>query len=612
MSNKSPVAAAQLPALLQEAISAHQAGLLDKALPLYQQFLKDESEHPTALQLAGLLHSQRAEYEPAIELMSRSLELFPEQAEVANNLANALSACGRSHEAIECYLQAVKIKPNYAEAWRNLGLTYIETDNNPAALNALKRCLKIQPNDAVACLGLSNIFKAEGEPEQAIQCLLKAIEFRPDYAEAYHNMGVCLRMQGKSSAAMECFEKARQLGLDRAEVYQNLASVQVDRQELDKAVENYRKAIARDPEDLASHRSLNSLLFQMEREEEYLQSYHQALLAKPSSQALALALGMSLNQGENYEKAEEVLTAALRHAPESSELKSLLAYTYEGQGDWKRALQTHDDAVNSADANPNHGISYARALLACQQAEKALVYAQKAADEMPFNQRAIAYLGLCWRMLENEADAFINDYENLVQVYDVPVSERFSDTFEFNRSLSQVLDKLHIGKRHPPEQTLRGGTQTHGNLLDRKEAEIQELKAGLSACVEDYISNLADHSAHPLLMRKSDRFSYSASWSVRLQPPGYHTMHVHPLGWISSAYYVHVPAEVSESDTHGGGIKFGEPDIDLGWRGLAAHKIQPQTGRLVLFPSYMWHGTVPFESSEPRTTVAFDVVPVHD
>jgi hypothetical protein len=86
-------------------------------------------------------------------------------------------------------------------------------------------------------------------------------------------------------------------------------------------------------------------------------------------------------------------------------------------------------------------------------------------------------------------------------------------------------------------------------------------------------------------------------------------MHIHPLGWISSAYYVQVPPEIVDSDVQGGGIKFGEPDIDLGDHGTARRAIQPTAGRLVLFPSYMWHGTVPFESDEPRMTVAFDVVP---
>jgi predicted 2-oxoglutarate/Fe(II)-dependent dioxygenase YbiX len=34
--------------------------------------------------------------------------------------------------------------------------------------------------------------------------------------------------------------------------------------------------------------------------------------------------------------------------------------------------------------------------------------------------------------------------------------------------------------------------------------------------------------------------------------------------------------------------------------------ILPRPGQLVLFPSTMWHGTIPFESGE-RLTIAFDV-----
>jgi hypothetical protein len=56
-----------------------------------------------------------------------------------------------------------------------------------------------------------------------------------------------------------------------------------------------------------------------------------------------------------------------------------------------------------------------------------------------------------------------------------------------------------------------------------------------------------------------------------------------------------------------GWLKFGEPDIDLGLP--QHHAVQPRPGRLVLFPSYFWHGTVPFEDTAPRLTVAFDVRP---
>jgi hypothetical protein len=38
--------------------------------------------------------------------------------------------------------------------------------------------------------------------------------------------------------------------------------------------------------------------------------------------------------------------------------------------------------------------------------------------------------------------------------------------------------------------------------------------------------------------------------------------------------------------------------------------VQPVPGRLVLFPSYMWHGTIPFHATTARTTIAFDAVPI--
>jgi len=38
--------------------------------------------------------------------------------------------------------------------------------------------------------------------------------------------------------------------------------------------------------------------------------------------------------------------------------------------------------------------------------------------------------------------------------------------------------------------------------------------------------------------------------------------------------------------------------------------IRPEPGKLALFPSYMWHGTVPFDDDQPRVTIAFDMTPL--
>ena len=58
-----------------------------------------------------------------------------------------------------------------------------------------------------------------------------------------------------------------------------------------------------------------------------------------------------------------------------------------------------------------------------------------------------------------------------------------------------------------------------------------------------------------------------------------------------------------------GWIKFGEPAFDAGFKEPVRRAIRPVPGTLVLFPSYLWHGTVPFHSAQSRTTIAFDAVP---
>lgn len=604
-----PDGGARLAPVLAQGVAAHRAGRLDDAQVLYRRYLDENPRDPDALQLLAVLHSQRGEHQAAAHALQELRRLLPLRAEIANDLGNALSRCGRPEEAVASYADAIRLQPQYADALRNLGLCYVDMERLDEARKCLEHCLQIRPEDSVGWLSLGNVHKRSRAFEEAIRCYERAIALRPDYAAAHHNLGLILRMQARSEEAIGHYETARRLGLDRAELYHNLGNALADTLDVRAAIDAYRAAVQRNARDLTSHRNLNSLLWQQELLDDYLRSYTEALAACPEAVDLRLAYAMALNQQESFEDAERVLVQGLRRAPESSALQSMLAYTLEGQRRWDEALRAHAAAVDLPGSTPHHRTSYARALLACGRPDEALQLARSAARQMPFNQHALAYLGLCWRLLGDERDAMLNDYRELVRSYEVPAPEPFRDAGQFNERLATVLEGLHVAKRYPPEQTLRGGTQTGGDLFTRRDPEIAALAAKLTECVRDYIERFPRNSEHPLFARRRERFRFAASWSVRLGCGGYHTMHVHPLGWISSAYYVQVPPEIADTPDAGGAIKFGEPDIDLGAYGTARRQIQPAVGRLVLFPSYMWHGTTPFESGRPRMTVAFDVVP---
>ena len=111
-----------------------------------------------------------------------------------------------------------------------------------------------------------------------------------------------------------------------------------------------------------------------------------------------------------------------------------------------------------------------------------------------------------------------------------------------------------------------------------------------------------------LRRRNGGGYRLAGCWSVQLAPGGYHAPHVHPEGWLSSACYIDLPPAV-DAGGHEGWIGFGAPPFACIVPTPSEHFEKPEPGKLVLFPSYMWHGTVPFGGAKPRLTIAFDLVP---
>jgi hypothetical protein len=125
--------------------------------------------------------------------------------------------------------------------------------------------------------------------------------------------------------------------------------------------------------------------------------------------------------------------------------------------------------------------------------------------------------------------------------------------------------------------------------------------------VREYIGGLPFDVNDPMGRRRSDRYRFAGFWSVRLRDGGYQPNHVHDRGWISSAYYAALMPAEKRANPHAGYLKLGEPHRPM--RGCVPERlIEPRVGALVLLPSYMWHGTVPFEGQE-RLSCAFDVIP---
>ncbi|MET0218354.1 MAG: putative 2OG-Fe(II) oxygenase, partial [Burkholderiales bacterium] len=91
---------------------------------------------------------------------------------------------------------------------------------------------------------------------------------------------------------------------------------------------------------------------------------------------------------------------------------------------------------------------------------------------------------------------------------------------------------------------------------------------------------------------------------------GHLTSHIHETGWLSGSLYLAMPG--ANADSEEGSIEFSTHGDNYPQRhaGFPKRTISPHVGDIVLFPSSLFHRTIPFSSTEERVCIAFDVKPL--
>jgi len=360
------------------------------------------------------------------------------------------------------------------------------------------------------------------------------------------------------------------------------------------------------PTDVALHVQLARLRWQNGAGENMTRNLEAAIEAHPQEMQLRLVAADLLRNAGETDKALTLLERGLALAPHSAAFLTSLGVMRADTGQIDEALRLLRAATVRAPQSSPVKRNLVSVLLRTGAAEEALRLAEELIASAPDDQQLIAYRATALRLLGDARYGDLHDYPRLVRQYRLEPQAAFADIAQFNAAFARELLALHRGQR-PLEQSLRGGTQTERNL-PRDNPVIAAFFAMLDAPVRDYIARLRDgDTRHPTDRRKSAGYRVAGSWSVQLQPGGFHINHVHPQGWLSSAYYVDLP-EIPGGDNQQGWLKFGEPAFPMPACPPDFH-VRPYPGLLVLFPSYVWHGTVPFESGGRRLTAAFDVVP---
>lgn len=598
--------------LLQQASAQIGQNRLAEAEAALNRALSIRPLEPEIFQLLGLIRQRQGRLPEAETSYRKALALKP-LPHVHYNLGTLYYQQSRIDEAVAAFAEAARLKPNYAEALLRLGqMQHIKSDF-AAAEKSFRQVLHIQPNYLLAKQFLGGVLADQGKGEEAERVLRQALAMNPrdprQVAALQHNLAVALKQQRRLPEALELFDKAQSADPNLPMIHYNRAKALEDLGDTEAAVESYKRAVERDPLNMHAHQDLNHLLYRLGRDDEFLQSLDAAAARHPEIGAMPLLKGSFLFRAGRDAEAAEAFGRASQLMPKFAAPFDMLGQIHARAGRFEEAVKAHERAIEIEPKNVGILNSLADAFLQAGDPERARDTAERAIEIDPRHQGALSRWGLALRKLEDARERELNDYESMVQVFDLPPPEGYADMETFNRDLNAYLDPMHKDAREPLEQTLRKGTQTHDNLIGRGHDLVERLRVRIDEAIAAYIASMKPDESHPLFRRRAKAVRYQGSWSARLSDCGFHTNHVHPFGWISSCYYVALPDAVADEQGKQGWLKFGEPSFDLGFSDPIRRVIKPVPGRLVLFPSYMWHGTIPFHSQQTRTTIAFDAVP---
>ena len=540
----------------------------------------------------------------------RCLKLDSTRVDIQSNLGNLYQNVGNIVEAINCYETALAYDGEFQQARLALARILNKTKEFKEAEKHAQKLLKQNRRDAEALVVLGNSLKGQQQFAAAEQTYRNALARKPNYGAASHNLGALLVQTNRNKEAIEQLKHAADCGVTGVSLQTNHVTALMGLGQLEEAEAALDSAITSGNDDVQLLELITKLRY-MRGHENFSSTFEQKIAKDAANPLLRIAYARLLQGADCFEKAENCLIDYIDSQGADAAIHCALAATQILAGNYEQALE-NTKAADALDGNNQRSLAVAiDAHICLGNADEAQTLIEQGRRQFPSDQWYLAMEATAARIQGADRYYELYDYQNFVQESVLDPPEGWSSISEFNNDLLGVLQERHRFNTHPLDQSLRHGTQTPASLLWDTNELIQKFLNCLEKPIACYREHIGYAENHPLTVRNKGTTRLTGCWSVCLHQGGYHVNHVHPEGWLSSAYYVETPGEIETSDSRAGWLQFGAPRFPIPGA-EAEHFVKPEAGKLALFPSYMWHGTVPVKGTDTRTTIAFDVTTVPD
>lgn len=384
----------------------------------------------------------------------------------------------------------------------------------------------------------------------------------------------------------------------KALAYKNLKNYQ-------KSIDIFKKIIKIDPSLDYIYANLGNLYYDLGKHSLAEEIYKKAVEIKPENIKAQNGLGLVYSNSGNDKKAIDCYKNALKFEPNNSETNFNIATSYRKIEDFQNAIIHYKNSTHKKSND---------FLLECFYLDKKGNKNKNIEDffsllkEIKNNDRLWP---LSASLSAHASKVFSRDdiYPFCRKPFDfIKKYKLFEEGILSKKLISNFLNDVlgsNITKRG--QGLLLNGEQTSGNLFLLNHDSVKEMKSLIEDKISLYRENYKDYDEG--IIKKWPKKYNLFGWLIIMNKSGSLRPHMHKEGWLSSSIYLQIPRNIKNDE---GSIQFslhGGNYPNLNDYEFNQKVYQLKTGDMVMFPSSLFHSTIPYESDDQRITLAFDIIP---
>jgi tetratricopeptide (TPR) repeat protein len=339
--------------------------------------------------------------------------------------------------------------------------------------------------------------------------------------------------------------------------------------------------------------------------------YRQVLQITPDHTDALSSLAMIEAQKKRPEKAVQLLQKAISLIDDNAGYYMNLGSALTQTGATDDAATAYLRAIELAPTYPDPYYNLGDLYLSTARPDAAIAVFDACIAARGRDFHALAYKAHALRDANNADEAaLLLDRSLFIKRYKFEAPQGYTDLAELNATLAH-----HVSTHRSTQANVRStvnGDHT-GELLGLPLGPMSEMADVINEAIAWYVRQLPELPDHPFIQHCPPAWHLTA-WGVVLKSKGHERSHIHPNGWLSGVFYVQLPQIINEAQFKPQGwLEFGRPTTDLHVKSpQETEAYKPEYGSIILFPSYFYHGTIPFKSKENRICISFDAEPIYE